>query len=287
MEGKSAGYKGEDKMDMHLARRIPMEGALNVRELGGLPLKDGRMVRHGSLIRTGRLSDMTEADKETLARWNLTKIIDMRNNQEVCEHPDPTMDGVEWIQLSIFPGGAAGISREDNGETLMDKAVRLSEMYAGGKARKLLQTMYPRMVGEEFCVAQIRRFFDLLLEHEDGAVAWHCTSGKDRTGLTCALLLYVLGAEKETILEDYLETNDQIADYRNALLDGLRQRGIEEEKVQQIYYLESVDVAYLDSCMEVITEKYGTLDRFVEEYLGITREKRTALLEKYTVRSQE
>lgn len=274
-------------MNKKQARMIPMEGALNVRELGGLPLKDGRMVRHGSLIRTGRLSDMTEMDKETLACWNLTKIIDMRNNQEVFEHPDPEMAGVEWIQLSIFPSGAAGISREDNGESLMEKAVRLAEMYAGGKARKLLQTMYPRMVGEEFCVGQIRRFFELLAEHEEGAIAWHCTSGKDRTGLTCALLLYVLGAEQETILEDYLLTNDQIADYRNALLDGLRQRGIEEEKIQQIYYLESVDVSYLESCMEVIREKYGSLDCFVKEKLGITEEMRAVLREKYTVPCEE
>ncbi len=262
---------------------IPMEGALNVRELGGLPLKNGRMVRHGSLIRTGRLSDMTQKDKATLARRNLTKIIDMRNNQEVFEHPDPELHGVEWIQLSIFPGGVAGISREDNGETLMDKAVRLAEMYAGGKARKLLQTMYPRMVGEEFCVGQIRRFFELLMEHEEGALAWHCTSGKDRTGLTCALLLYVLGAEKETILEDYLLTNEQIAEYRNNILNGLRQRGIDEEKIQQIYYLESVDVSYLESCMAVITEKYGSLDRFLEEYLGVTASVREKLIEKYTV----
>ena len=262
---------------------IPMEGALNVRELGGLPLKNGRMVRHGSLIRTGRLSDITDKDKETLARWKLTKIIDMRNNQEVFEHPDLPMEGVEWIQLSIFPGGAAGISREDNGETLMEKAVRLAEMYAGGKARKLLQTMYPRMVGEEFCVGQIRHFFELLLEHEEGALAWHCTSGKDRTGLTCAMLLYVLGADKETILEDYLLTNEQTADYRNTLLDGLRERQIDEEKIQQIYYLETVDVAYLESCMAVITEKYGSLDRFLEEHLGLTAQVREKLREKYTV----
>lgn len=273
-------------MEKLTARMIPMEGILNVRELGGLPLKNGRMVRHGSLIRTGRLSDMTEKDKEILAGWNLTKIIDMRNNQEVFEHPDPKLEGVEWIQLSIFPGGAAGISREDNGETLMEKAVRLAEMYAGGKARRLLQTMYPRMVGEEFCVGQIRRFFQLLLEQEEGALAWHCTSGKDRTGLTCALLLYVLGAEKETILEDYLLTNDQTAEYRNTLLDGLRQRGIEEEKIQQIYYLETVDVAYLESCMTIIEEKYGSLDRFMEEHLGVTASVRERLIKKYTVECQ-
>lgn len=270
-------------MDANLARTIPMEGVLNVRELGGLPLQNGRMVRHGCLIRTGRLSDMTEQDRQTLQRWNLTKIIDMRNNQEVCEHPDPKMPGVKWIQLSIFPGGAAGISREDNGETLMDKAVRLAEMYSGGRARKLLQTMYPRMVGEEFCVGQIRRFFELLLEHEEGALAWHCTSGKDRTGLTGALLLYALGAEKETILEDYLYTNEQIREYRTTLLDGLRERGIDEEKIEQIRVLESVDVAYLDSCMAVICEKYGSLDRFMEEKLGVTEEVRSVLKEKYTV----
>ena len=269
-------------MDRNLARVIPMEGALNVRELGGLPVSGGRMIRHGSLIRAGRLSDMTLQDKENLQKWNLTKIIDMRNNQEVFEHPDPELPGVTWVQLSIFPGGAAGISREDNGETLMDKAMRLAEMYSGGRARKLLESMYPRMVQEAFCVGQIRTFFRLLAEHEGGALAWHCVSGKDRTGLTGALLLYVLGASRETILEDYLYTNEQIREYRMTLLDGLRERQVDPEKIEQIRVLESVEEGYLDRCLTAIVETYGSLETFIDDHLGITEEVKKVLRDKYT-----
>ena len=74
------------------ARIIPLEGVLNVRELGGLPLKDGRTVRCGRLIRSGRLSDLTNLDCRILEnRWNVTEIVDLRDDQEVREHPDPPL----------------------------------------------------------------------------------------------------------------------------------------------------------------------------------------------------
>ena len=76
-------------------RVISLDGALNVRDLGGLPLKDGRYVKKGKLIRSGRLSDLTEQDKNILVHdWNVTTIVDLRNEQEISEHPDAALDGV-------------------------------------------------------------------------------------------------------------------------------------------------------------------------------------------------
>ena len=73
----------------HENRIIILDGALNVRDLGGLPLKNGRCMKVGKLIRSGRLSDLSESDKRLLHEiWNVTTIVDLRNDQEVTEHPD-------------------------------------------------------------------------------------------------------------------------------------------------------------------------------------------------------
>ena len=263
---------------------LPLEGVLNVRELGGLPLDGGRIVSPGKLIRTGRLSEMTQEDRRKLSeRWNITTIVDLRNDQEVAEHPDPEWEGVRYYQVPIFPGIAAGISKEDGGAMTMEqKLIHLASRYSNGRASKLLNEMYPKMVREEFCIQGIRRFFELLLEHEDGALIWHCTSGKDRTGLTGALLLHVLGADWDTIVQEYLHTNEQIREYREHILEVLRKNQIEEETIQQVTILESVDLAYLENCWQAMTQDWGSVDFFLEKRLGLTAEKRCLLRERYT-----
>lgn len=265
-------------------QELPLEGVLNVRELGGLPLRDGRMVSYGKLIRTGRLSEMTQEDKEKLSKqWNITTIVDLRNDQEVAEHPDPQWEGASYYQVPIFPGIASGISKEDGGAMTMEqKLLFLASRYSNGRASKLLNEMYPKMVREDFCVQGIRRFFELLLEHEDGALIWHCTSGKDRTGLTGALLLYVLGADMDTIAKEYLHTNQQIREYRENILEVLRRNQVEEETIQQVTILESVDLAYLENCWRAMTEEWGSVDAFLEKRLGLTPDKQQRLKEKYT-----
>lgn len=265
------------------ARVIPLEGVLNARELGGLPLRNGRCVRKGCLIRAGRLSDLTARDRAVLSgTWGVRHIVDLRDRQEIREHPDQVLEGAALHHLSIFPEGKEGITREDHGEELIDRAIRRAEGFRGGGARRLLQEIYPDMVLNQFCVSKLREFFQLL-RRQDGTLIWHCTSGKDRTGLTCALLLWVLGASWHTILEDYLLTNRQTEAYRENLCTRMRERGADPEAVQEMRVLESVDPSYLTSCKSAIAKTYGSIDRFLEEYLDLTPEAQKQLRAKYTV----
>ena len=275
----------EENKKPNVWQEISLEGVLNVRDWGGIPLKDGRKVKPGALIRAGRLSQMTDADKEILFdQWKVTTILDLRNDLEVEEHPDPVQEGVKYVQVPIFPGIASGISKEDGGAmTMEEKLLHLASRYSGGKASQLLQTMYPKMVTDDFCLQGIREFFAQLAAHGEGALLWHCTSGKDRTGLTGALLLYVLGASWETILEEYLHTNHQIRDYREMILDVLRKHEVDAETIGQVTILESVDAAYLENCRKTIQEQHGTMEVFLEKVLGLTPEMCQCLREKYTI----
>lgn len=264
------------------ARIIPLEGVLNVRELGGLPLKDGRTVRCGRLIRSGRLSDLTNLDCRILEnRWNVTEIVDLRDDQEVREHPDPPLRQATLRRLSLFPGEAAGISRRDLGESPADLAIRRARTLGPGGARRLLEQMYPAMVSQPYCLERLQDFFQLLLSHEKGAFLWHCTSGKDRTGLSCALLLWALGASWDTILADYLFTNRQTNAYRDALCRDMEKHGACPEDVEQIYILESVRAVYLEKCFSMILRDYGSVDRFMETKLNMTKKKTARLRELY------
>lgn len=273
----------------HENRSILLEGALNVRELGGLPVKDGRKIKSGKLIRAGRLSDLTDTDGVTLsAEWNVTTIVDLRNDQEISEHPDVIPDGIVFRKISILPDTKEGISREDFGMEMVDRAIiRAKHLREDGGAGNFLKKMYGQMAERLECIAAMREFFMSLLEQGDGCFLWHCTSGKDRTGVTGALLLYALGADMETIKIDYLYTNEQNRIYRENLLAQMKKKGAEPELLEEMRILESVDWSYIERFFHVLECQYGSIDRFLMEQIGLTHKETEIFLEKYTEQGKE
>ena len=264
-------------------RYLDLKSLKNARELGGIPLSGGRMVRKGLLIRAGRLSELSSEDRIALTQqWKLSEVIDLRNSTEIAEHPNQVLPGVTTHVVPIFSGGEIGVTREDHGMDVIDLCICVANKYRNGGARRLLEGLYPKMVREESCLKEIRHFFQILLEHQEGAVLWHCTSGKDRTGVTAALLLLALGASWETVLEDYLLTNIQTKQQREALCQGMTRRDVAPELIEEIRTIESVDPVYLETCRRLIEAKYGSLDPFFVRALGLTEEKRIRLREKYT-----
>ena len=268
----------------HENRIIELDGALNVRELGGLPLNNGRQVKCKRLIRCGRLSELSDRDKKKLHDiWNVTTIVDLRNDQEISEHPDVELEGAEYKRVCLLSGEKKAISREDFGLTISMLAIhRAKSLLEDGGSRKLLEGMYSEMAKNEECITKIREFFELLLAQDEGSLIWHCTSGKDRTGVLGVLLLLLLGSNLETAKEDYLYTNIQNHNYRENLLQRMRNREADREVVEEIRILESVEWIYIESFLKSIEESYGSVDLFFTNVIGLDSKKRNKLLELYT-----
>lgn len=159
----------------------------NKRDLGGLKTRDGKTVRMGMLVRSANLAQAEEDDLDGIAT-----IIDLRSNGERNEVPDRTC-GREYLALPIFNEINEGISHEEEAE---QRAV-IPEM-------DVLYGMLMRRYTDSF-----RRVLMAVMQRDysNGAVLWHCSEGKDRCGMTTALILEALGVDRETILEDYLKTN--------------------------------------------------------------------------------
>lgn len=265
-------------------RILHLQGVLNAREMGGLPLKNGRVVKHRKIIRTGRLSNLTVDDRKQLKDvWNVRKIVDLRNNREVAEYPDMSLEGAGYQQISIIPGELDGISRQDDGMDPIDRAiVRAENLHKNGGAKGLLESMYGQMADDDYCADRIKDFFDMMLDLEDGSFIWHCTSGKDRTGVTGGLMLYALGADMETIKEDYLYTNIQNRQHRETVLDKMKSKNASDIRIEEIRILESVDWAYMESFFEGIISKFGSIENFLSHRIGLDDNKMKMLTEKYT-----
>ncbi len=263
--------------------KIDLEEVYNARDLGGIPVAGGGRVSFGRLLRTGRLSEMTEKDREVLfGTCHVTEIVDLRSGKEIAEHPNPEIPGVKGDWNPIHPDHVPGITREDDGET--DPTKRQLNLLRGlnGEAKATMAAMYRRMVTAPYSVGQLKKFFDLMLAHGDGAILWHCSAGKDRTGVTAALLLEAMGAGREDIYADYLLTNEMLEERHEETRKRLAAATGDEKIAEQAVILDSVDPYYLDTVYGAIETEWGGVIPFLEGALGVTKEKRELLREKYT-----
>ncbi len=181
-------------MSFDLPHAVPLEGASNLRDLGGWQVADGRRVRRGIVFRSATLAQLTAADVDTIAALGLRTVCDLRGVEEAAHRPSRLPAGAERISLPIEP--TVGASLRD----LMER-----ELSTGEDVVDLLRRAYLDY-GTRF-IGAYRALFDLLLEPPRHALLFHCSAGKDRTGLGAALVLTALGASRETVLADYVATD--------------------------------------------------------------------------------
>jgi protein-tyrosine phosphatase len=180
-------------------RLLSFEACFNFRDLGGYPTKDGRASRWGRLFRSDTLHRLTDQDVAAFADLGLRTVIDMRTATELEDHGTLRQDGrdtLDWYHVPLFDGVMRLRARTEEELALMEAA--RSEQAVPGEA-------YLRMLGDG---AGVGRVFDLLAGEGALPAVFHCTSGKDRTGMIAALTLDLLGVDADVIAADYVLTNE-------------------------------------------------------------------------------
>lgn len=181
----------------------PLQGATNFRDLGGYPGQDGRPVRWRRLFRSDHLAGLTEADKSLLAGLGLAKAFDFRGHAERAA-VTYELPGVTQHSLAIEPTVV---------QRLQD-LVNSGEALTAARAAELMTELYRALVNDQS--HRFAELFEQLLQAE-GPVVFHCTAGKDRTGVAVALVLEALNVRRDAIVEDYVLTNTAV-DLREQLL---------------------------------------------------------------------
>ncbi|MEF9941845.1 MAG: tyrosine-protein phosphatase [Lachnospiraceae bacterium] len=259
---------------MEIGRRIILEGLPNTRDLGGYETKSGKVIKMHRLIRSGALYEATMSDIKILTEeYHMTIDVDFRTAQEVMEGPDPVIAGVDYIINPIMREISAGITHEgEKRENRIDVLLGYLEQL-GENPMEELAKKYMHFVTDEYSIKQYKKFFDILLENQSGAVLYHCTAGKDRVGTGTALLLSALGVDRTIIIKDYLKTNEHIWDTAMAMKKAAKEAGIKENMIANLKVLTEVQSSYLEAVFDIVDQTYGSMEKYLEDKMGLTKKR--------------
>ncbi|MBR5049517.1 MAG: tyrosine-protein phosphatase [Erysipelotrichaceae bacterium] len=241
-----------------VAERIQLQSMMNTRDLGSLVNKNGIKVKSRKLIRSGELSRSDMADLKTLYEdYDVRQVIDLRGEDEMWQRPDKMYRDMVHIPLTAMPKPASGVSRDRKFEEEMKE---LAKTAGPQGARLRMKGFYRLMVSNEFCLQRYNRFIELLLGNREHATLWHCAVGKDRAGIGAVNAELLLDIDRETIIEDYLHTNEC---YFPSL----------EPQETVFDYYNFAFREYIDTSFETIDEVFGSVENYIREGLRISEER--------------
>ena len=225
---------------------ITLEGARNCRDIGGYPAAEGRYVRMGALFRSDRLSALTPDDLEELGSRGIRTVVDFRAGPEI-----------ERDRSRLWPGVTAHVSLPV-GDTV-DGDISMVDQIFEGRLRSVseddMAELYLKMIGEYG-----ERFAQLVVIAADVdhlPMLFHCTAGKDRSGIASALLLEALGVGRETVLDDYCLSNELRSHQRiSELTPEFAKIGIDIDDVRAIL---SAPRGVMATVLAELDDRFGRL----------------------------
>ncbi|WP_312399965.1 tyrosine-protein phosphatase [Chryseobacterium sp.] len=254
-------------------KHIRIKKVHNFREVANIKNVDGRTLKSGKFYRSGHLHQLKKSSFDELEKLGVKEIIDLRNSKEIAQKPDNLPNGILYKNYSAF---------EDEGDQLdQAKKLVLKGKVNGSDADKRMLDFYKDYVIENPEI--IKKIITEILE-SDQPILYHCTAGKDRTGIITALILTILKFNKETIYNDYLLSNNyrkKLVDKRLSLANNLHVL-YPKMDVKVLEKLSWVETDYLDAAFNEINKKYGSIDIYIQYVLGISKNKRQEYIQKFT-----
>lgn len=237
----------------------------NFRDLGGYRGADMRVIKPHKLIRSGKLDLLSDRDVQFLGDYGMRIDVDFRSPEERAAAPDRTPSSASYHHLPVFPVDETGVGKSLDDQEALFKADPL-----GGY--KHMQATYRDIVLLPNAQKAYRNFFDLLLGNEaDGqSLLFHCSAGKDRTGMGAVYLLSALGVDEDVIRRDYIAANDYI---QAPLLDQLakvKAAGYNENYQRSIHDLWTVKADYLNTALDTINRQFGDMRQYLRQGLDLS-----------------
>lgn len=239
--------------------RLLLDGAYNLRDVGGYPTRDGRTIRTNTLLRSDSLHRLTPSGQQALIDFGLRTIIDLRMRSEAAKAPNVFAHSaaVDYLRISLFDDWNQLFSHE--ADSSADASVpRIFRYY---------QLLVDR------CQERIRTIITTIAAPDALPALLHCTAGKDRTGLVVALLLGLANVPAEVIADDYAQSGRYLAPLLDEYRANARRAGY-DMAIYEEYLQSSPDVML--ATLNYISTTYGGVLEYLR-VIGLTESQLTAL----------
>lgn len=257
-------------MTDHLQRIINFAGGHNFRDMGGYPAADGLAVGWGRVYRSGSMVNLSRADHDLLNQLGLRLICDLRSTRERRERPShlPANPDFEiWFR--------------DHRTTAADvvQAVQSPQAHEG-LGHELMADLYRELPYEQ---AESYKVLFRRIASGDMPLVFHCTAGKDRTGVAAALLLDVLGVARDVVVQDYTLTDQFFDKLKELVLADPDMQGLVDFDPKLWEPLLHANAAYLDALFDMIDTRHGSSANYMRDVLGLQPADITAIRENLLV----
>lgn len=224
-------------MELHPNRHLPIHGTYNIRDLGGYAA-GAATTRWRSVLRADGLHRLNSEGMDMLVAEGVATVIDLRSVDELAKQPNPFHQNaaVRYHNVSLFADLAP--SYRPGEDTLLD--------------------LYKQALRDRRDA--IREVLTLIADAADGIVLFHCTAGKDRTGIIAALLLANAGVATASILEDYALTSTMIAPMIDEFLATAAAQGAD---IEQFRPLLGCDPATMSATIAHVESEYGSVGQYL------------------------
>lgn len=274
-------YGRNTEKELYNEHSIGLYDVQNARDLGGYKTIDGRTVKTGLLIRSGRLSNASKEDIHILKDlYHLNAVVDFRIIRERIDSPDVKIDGVTYYTLplvddkSLMVGGVH--KRSANNQNPLSYFIEVIKQ-GHGKS-----DMYVKLFKSERFQKGMTSFFQILLNSDgEHSILWHCAAGKDRAGSAAALTLLALGVDIETVLTDFDLSNIAYNEWIQKRLTQVSRITRDPEILTVVRSLSGVNVDYMRNAIDSTILDYGNIENYLEVCMNVTKEDIVKLKDMY------
>ena len=257
--------------------KIKIKNTTYIKDLGNIKTADGHLVKSNLLYRSSNLSGLTKEEVYLLYKNNIRYVCDFRTEEEHDLKPELIdVKEIDYVHLPL-------VENQENPMITKENRLRILKdiVYHRGGAKKYMRAFYSTLVDNDMAIASYKEFFKILLNcHDDEAVIFHCTQGKDRTGVGLMLLLSALGVKKDTIVKKYLSYNKITWLFRFSVYLGMfLTRGV--RLANGLNDILRAVKSYILASYETIDTKYQGMDNYLRNIIGLTDENIEALKAKY------
>ena len=241
----------------------------NFRDLGGIKNRHGQTVKYEIFFRSAILDKADAKDAEMLKSLGVKTIIDLRAANELETRPEAELPGISRMEFSLVGRTNVGINK--------GSSVNLYEklMAVPPEERKALvprmENIYKSMLALEAPRKAYKELMLMLISDRQGGILFHCTSGKDRTGMVAAGIYTLLGVDREEILKEYMKSYAfSLTEMKPLFLKNLERFNGDRQLAALVSNILIADPEYLKAFFGEMDERFGGEEGFAFDYLGLS-----------------